>query len=67
MLHPLDRNIGTQDMPEEIDLRAAETLACARRRANWTMVFQQKEALPVLVPFGHVAFARADFRQAGDA
>ena len=63
----LDRDSGAQHGAEHLEFGAAEALAGGRRGADRAVVLQQQEPVGVGSPLGHVAFARADFRQAAPA
>jgi hypothetical protein len=55
----------SEHMAEDILFGTAEALTGSGRGADRAVVFQQQETVGVGAPFGHVAFARTDVRQAG--
>ena len=58
-----DRDTGAEHGAEHLEFGTAEALAGRRRGADRAVVLQQHEAAGIGPPFGHVALARANFRQ----
>lgn len=67
MFDALNRNACSQYLAEHVELGTTEALAGGRRGADRAVVLQQQESAGVCAPFCHVAFARADLCQTGDA
>jgi hypothetical protein len=63
MVGSLDHDGGTQHGAEDIEFGTAKALAGGRRGTDGAVILQQQKARVVRPPFGHVAFARAHFRQ----
>src|SRR5258708_15535262 len=65
MLPALNRSLLADDLRKQLQLRAAKTLAGARRRADRAVVLEQQPVAPVFLQLGHIAFGAANFSKPG--